>query len=287
MRRILVGIFLVILGISESPAQELKFDYSHAEFSADVKEKLSLGGNPVSATIGESFAVAWNAFGIDARNKIIKQTQELIKSGHRLQPNLESYFAGIAYAKNEENLSDPEIISFLNMTDRVIKNHELSNELKYFNRMKAFFEYRSLYHTDYLDMSIENDQYRFVYVDPEAALQEAVTESAVEEDTAWVEEEWQEEEWVEEEWTEEEWVEEENLEEEVLSIGELLAEEVVTRPLAGPTILFDNLDISINVGYDSIRLEKVRGSLLIIDDVFVGTSARIDWQTAGFEKGEI
>lgn len=289
MSRFLVGILFLFLGITKSFAQELSFDYSHAEFSIDVKDKLSAGGNPVAATIGESFAVAWTSFGIDARNKIIRQTQDLIKSGHRLQPNLQAYFASIAYAANEENLSDQEIISYLNMTEKVIANYEVSQELQYFRRMTSFFEFRALHNTDYLEMSLIQDQFRFVYVDPDELLQAAVDDdNNVEEDTAFVEEDWTEEEWEEEEdWSEEEWEEEENWEEDEISIGDLLAEEVSVRPLAGPTILFDNLDLQINAGYDSIMLENVKGSYLVVDDVFVGTQARIDWQTAGFEKGEV
>ena len=119
-------------GITHGYSQAIKFDYSHAEFSIDVKEKLAATANPVSTTIGESFTVAWSTFGPDIRNKIIKQTQALIEAGHRLQPNLEVYFASIAYATNIENLDDADLISYLNMTQKVIDNYELSEELKFF-----------------------------------------------------------------------------------------------------------------------------------------------------------
>ena len=121
MTRLLVGFIIFACCSTLGVAQGIDFDYSHEQFSIDIKEKLSLGLNPVSITIGESFTLAWSTFGPDVRNKIIFQTKTLVADGHRLQPNLESYFASIAYAVNNEHLSSSEVLSYLNMTLKVIE----------------------------------------------------------------------------------------------------------------------------------------------------------------------
>ena len=207
LTRFLVGLFVILSCSTFSVAQGTDFAYGHDAFSIDVKEKLSFTNNPLSITIGESFSLAWSSFGPDERNKIIFQTKKLVADGHRLQPNLETYFASIAYAVNNEHLSSSEVISYLNMTLKVIENYSVSEELKYFESMKSFFEFRALYHSKYLEVGFFNDNYRFIYIDNVQPIEADLAEQVLpEEDTTLLEEE----EWVEEEWVEEEeWDEDE------------------------------------------------------------------------------
>ncbi|MEN8248470.1 MAG: hypothetical protein ABFS32_06025, partial [Bacteroidota bacterium] len=287
MRRMLVGILLLLANATVVLAQGIDFAYSHEEFPLSVKERLSTYNNPLSISIGESFSLAWSGFGPDVRNKIINQTKGLIAAGHKLQPNLEDYFASIAYAVNEEKLSDPELVDYLNMTNKVIEDYSLSDEQAYFARMKSFFEHRALYHTDYLNYKILNDSYRFVYVEFEEVAEEEVTEDEFS-DEEYAEDEWEEEDWEEETWEEEEWTEEEYEEEpdEDAALSSFLEEEVETRQLTGPTILFDQLELKLDVGYDSISITNTKGSFLIVDNVYVGEHGKLNWSTAGFEKDE-
>ena len=150
IKHILVGLFFIIANANFVLAQGLEFAWSHEEFPLSVKEKLSAYNDPISISIGESFSLAWSGFGPDVRNKIINQTKGLIAEGHKLRPNLEDYFASIAYAVNEERLSDPELVDYLNMTNKVIEDYPLSKEQAYFASMKSFFEHRALFHINYL-----------------------------------------------------------------------------------------------------------------------------------------
>ena len=286
MTRFLVGLIILLCCSTLGVAQGIDFDYSHNNFSIDVKTKLSFANNPVSITVGEAFSLAWSGFGPDVRNKIVFQTKKMVADGHRLQPNLEAYFASVAYAVNNEKLSSSELVSYLNMTQEVIDNYAVSQELKYFERMKSFFEHRAINHTDYLDVSIKNDNYRFVYVKI-AELVEEVAEEPEEEDTDYFEEEdWNEE---EEEWNEDEYVEDEFIEEpeEEVTLASLLEEAVETRQLSGPTILFDRGDILVDVGYDSIGINNIKGSFLVMENIFVGERGRINWSTVGYDKDEV
>ena len=286
MTRFLVGFFVLLLCYTNSVAQGTDFAYSHDSFSFDVKEKLSFTNNPLSITIGESFSTAWSRFGPDVRNKIIIQTKKLVADGHRLQPNLETYFASIAYAVNNEHLSAAELVSYLNMTQQVINNYAVSQELQYFERMKSFFEFRALNHTNYLNVGFYNDNYRFVYAEGIPIAEEELAEEQLpEEDTGYVEDE----DWVDEDWDEEEYNEEEFAEEpeEEVTLASLLEEAVVTRQLIGPTILFDRGDLLVDVGYDSIGINNIKGSLLVMDNVFVGEQGRINWSTVGYDNEEV
>ena len=288
MTRFLVGILILLCCSTLGLAQGTDFDYSHNNFSLDVKAKLSFTNNPVSITIGESFSLAWSGFGPDVRNKIISQTKKMIADGHRLQPNLEEYFASIAYAVNNEHLSSADLVSYLNMTQSVIDNYAVSQELMYFERMRSFFEFRAINHTDYIDVSIKNDNYRFVYVETTQLVEEE--EEPLEDTTYYEEEEWTEEEWTEEEeWDEDEYNEDEfyEEEEEEVTLASLLEEAVVTRQLNGPTILFDRGDISVDVGYDSIAINSIKGSFLVMENIFVGKQGNINWSTVGFDKDDI
>lgn len=281
MTRFLVGLFILLCCSTYGVAQGTDFAYSHDEFSTDVKAKLSFANNPLSITIGESFSLAWSGFGPALRNKIIFQTKKLIADGHRLQPNLETYFASIAYAVNNEHLPPSEIINYLNMTLKVIDNYSVSEELQYFERMKSFFEFRALHHSKYLEVGFFNDNYRFIYVDDAQPVAADLAEQDLpEEDATLIEEE----EWVEEEWNEDEYVEEP---EEEVTLASLLEEAIVTRPLSGPTILFDRGDLLVDVGYDSIGISNIKGSFLVMDNIFVGERGRVNWSTVGYDKDEV
>jgi len=266
-------------------AQGTDFIYSHDEFSLDVKEKLSFTNNPLSVTIGESFSLAWSGFGPDVRNKIINQTKRLVADGHRLQPNLESYFASIGYAINNEQLSSADLVNYLNMTQKVIDNYEVSQELKYFKSIKSFFEFRALHHTNYLSLGFSNDNYRFVYVENALVEEDPEEEQLLEEDTTYLaDDEWLEEEWDIEEYTDEDFADEP---EEEVTLASILEEAVVTRQLSGPTILFDRGDLLVDVGYDSIGISNIKGSFLIMDNIFVGEQGQVNWSTAGYNREEV
>lgn len=280
INRYLVSVLFFVGCISNLLAQGTNFAYSQDAFNLDVKEKLSQTNNPLSVAIGESFALAWPGFGPDVRNKIIKQTQTLVEEKHPLTPNLENYFAAIAFAINDEHLSNSAFIDYLNMTQQVIDNYGVKDELKYFQRMKSFFENRALYHTNYLDVGIRNDNYRFVYEQIKEVVEDDTPEETYnEEDTTYTEDGWDEENWDEEESFDES--------EEDVSLASILEEAVVTRQLSGPTIKFDQLELLVNSGYDSVALHNVKGSFLVMDNIFVGEQATIDWSSVGFDKDKV
>lgn len=284
MDRFLVGLFLFLVCSLKGGAQGVDFAYSHDAFSINVKENLSADLNPTSIEIGESFAIAWNGFGPDVKNKIIKQTKALIESGHRLKPNLEAYFGAIAFAVNDEGISNPLLVDYLNMTQQVLDNYSLKSELKYFIRMQSFFKHRSLYHTNYHDLSFTNESYRFAYVVQEEVVDEDGTEDEFVEGATTDDDDWDDDEWDEDEWDEDEWAEET---EEDFTEEEIVEVVVATTEIIGPTIRFDRADLLLNLGYDSISIKNVEGSLLIIDDLFVGEHGRINWTTVGYKKEEV
>jgi len=292
--RFLLGLIFFLLCSLKGVTQGVDFVYSHDAFSINVKEKLSADLNPTSITIGESFAIAWNGFGPDVKNKIVNQTKALIETGHPLKPNLEAYFGAIAFAVNDEGISNPLLVDYLNMTQQVLDNYSQKSEFKYFTRMKSFFEHRSLYHTNYHDLAFTNESYRFTYVVAEEVVEEVVEEDEAEdeiveestsEDDAWNDDDWDDDAWDDDDSWDEESLDEET--EEDFPEQEIVEVEVATRAIIGPTIRFDRADLILNLGYDSIGIKNVEGSLLIMDDVFVGEHARINWTTVGYDMKEV
>ena len=252
-------------------AQPVDFDYSHEGFGIDVKDKLSLTGDPVAASVGEAFTVAWSALGGDVRRKIVTQVQAMVAAGQPLQPGLEAYFAMIGSAYSQQGIRMQEMVDLLNMTGKVIEQADNKAETKYFQRLQLFFETGRLFSGHGLQLLARNYHYRFDYAEPPEVAPEEPAEDEYDEEYA--EDDYEEDDWQEEDWTEEEEYEEE----ETVSLADLLEEEEPVRPVIGASLQFDKLELVVAGLRDSLVISAATGAWLVQDQVFIGNSGRINW----------
>ena len=287
-----VGIFCIwLLSVTTLKAQQYPINFPHDEFSQEVARILGESGNPEAISVGQAFMIAWAEFGPDDRNKIIAQTKTLFDKEFRIRPQMENYFAALASAINDENLDTQSFRDYLNLTGRVIEEKTKQEAYDYFKRTRVFFEKRALYDSRANQLTIANDQYYFEFAEAEIIEEpEPVVEEEYEEDN-WDEndfDDWDEDEvYADDEWGSD-WEDdyEEPVEEE-LTMADILEEAVSTREVLGPAIRFERVDLIITTPYDTGIVKNVKGSFLILEQVFIGEKGEFDWSTAGLDPDSV
>ena len=289
-----VGILsFLLLSTGVLKAQQYPIAFSHDQFPLEVKRVLSESNNQAAIGVGESFGIAWADFGPEIRNKVIGQTKLMFDEKYKMRPHMENYFAAVASSINDENLDSQALTDYLNLTQKVIERKTKAEALSYFKTTRVFFESRALYTSRANELLINNDQYRFVFVEA-PVIEELPPEPEPESEEDWDEydendfEDWNEE----EEYGDDEWGTdwEDNYEdqpEEELSMADILEEDVVTRQVIGPSIQFEHVDLSIITPYDTGVVRNVKGSFLILENIFVGEKGIFDWTTAGLSADSV
>lgn len=282
-----------VLSTGPLKAQQYPIALSHEQFPLEIARILSESSNQAAIGVGQSFTIAWTNLGADVRNKIIGETKLLFDKGYRVRPHMENYFAAVASAINDENLGGQTLTDYLNLTQRVIEEQTQKEAYDYFKTTRVFFESRALYKSKANALIVNNDQYRFAFIEAEI-IEEVIPdpEPEPEEDFDNYDEndfeDWNEEETYEDDEWGTDWEDDyEDQPEEDLSLADILEEDVVTRVVSGPVIAFEQVDLSIITPYDTGIVRQAKGSFLILDQVFVGEKATFDWASAGLSPDSV
>ena len=268
-------------------AQEIEFSYKSGVFGDEVRTLLGQINNEEAAAIGVSFAIAWNDYTPDLQSKILKQTKQMKEAGYQIRPHLTEYFGALASAINDEHASAKVLTSFLNVSQKVIDKFPSKEALTFYKKSRAFFETSAIYSSNGYQLYVKNSAYDFEFggeidvIIDEAPL-EQIDEEQIEEDEFL---DWDEEENYEEDEWGTNWDEDTTAFEE-LPLSESL-EEVVTRPILGPAIIFERLNLEIATSYDTAIIKNSKGAFLIMDNVFVGEKGSFDWTSVGLPSDSV
>lgn len=282
-----------ILGLGSllANAQDTLFTYKQGVFGDEVRNLLNNANNETAAAIGESFAIAWRDYTPDLQAKIINQTKQMMGANFSTRPYLVEYFGALASAINDEHAPPKVLTDYLNVSQKVLDEFPPKKALEFFKTSRTFFEKGALYATNGYELLALNRNYTFKFgadelpevVEPEPQPEEEPVYDDVQEDDF---SDWDEE----ETYNDDEWGtnwDEDTSSYELEPLTELLEEEVVTRPVLGPAIVFENLNLQIATSYDTGVVKSCKGALLIMDKVFVGEKGRFDWSSAGLSPDSV
>ena len=273
-------------------AQDYPIRFAHDTFAIEINRLMAVGGNAQSIASGESFAVIWPQLGPDSKNKIIAQTKLMFDSAYHQRSHMSYYYGMLAASINDENLDDRQFTDLLNMTGTVLERKPANEATIYFKNLKSFFEHRALAHSRANEIGVRNDTYELVYAEPPMIEPEPEPEPEEFDDDNWEEndfEDWDEEEYYEDDEWGTEWDDEGEADyyDEDASLATILEEEVYTREVIGPSLEFSKVDLVISTPYDTGVVRNVKGSYLIMDNVFVGESGIFDWSSAGLNPDSV
>jgi len=280
MKKLLIIAVLGILSL-KAQSQEFEFTYKLGVFGDEVRTVLRQTNNEESAAIGESFAIAWRDYSPELQTKITKQTKQLKSQGAKTIPHLKQFFGALASAINDEHASVKTLTSYLLVSQKVVDEYPLSQSINFFKTSRSFFETGAIYHSKGYQLFAQNRTYMFEYGVEE--LPPAIIEDTEEED---VFEDWNEEENYNDDNWDSNWEDDttDYYEEPAISI---LEEEVLTRPVLGPAIVFDKVNLEITTPFDTSIIKNSKGSLLIMEQVFVGEKGSFDWSSVGLSPDSV
>ncbi len=282
MKKLFVLYILVFLGL-DSRSQELEFTYKLGVFGDEVRTVLGQTNNDEAIGIGESFAIAWKDYSPELQSKIANQAKQLKEKGAKTRPFLVEYFGALASAVNDEHASVKTLTSYLLVSQQVIEEYPLSRSILYYKTARTFFESGALYHSKGYQLFTQNRAYVFKYAVEELPPNEEEVVFDQEDEDEDDFEDWNEDEnYYDDDWGT-------NWEDDTTSfddtpLNEVLEEEVLTRPILGPAIIFERLNLEITTPFDTSVIKNSKGALLIMEQVFVGEKGRFDWSSVGLSK---
>jgi hypothetical protein len=285
---IILGIFSLLGNYAFS--QEFEFTYKLGVFGDEVRTLMSQTNNETAIGIGESFAVAWKDYTPDLQTKITKQTKQLKGAGAKTRPHLVEYFGSLAAAINDEHASIRALTSYLNVSQKVLDQYPLSKSMLYYKTSRTFFETGALYHSKGYQVFAQNRDYIFEFGEEELPqVEEPEPEPDILEEEGFADDNFDD--WNEEEnYDDDDWGT--NWEDDTTTynedpIEEILEEEVLTRPVLGPAITFERLNLELTTSFDTSAVKNSKGSLLIMDHVFIGEKGSFDWSSVGLSSDSV
>ena len=291
MRRYFI---IAIFGLASlwANAQDTPFTFKQGVFGDEVRNLLNNANSQEAVAIGESFAIAWKDYTPDLQTKIINQTRQMMEAGYNTRPHLLEYFGALAAAINDEHAPAKVLTDYLNVAQKVIDEFPSKKAVEFFKTSWTFFEKGALYSAGGYDLLALNRNYTFEYrvdqlpevvgLEPEPEHDDEMYDEGQGDDFA----DWN----TEETYEDDEWGttwEDDTASYEVVPLADILEEEVVTRPVLGPAIIFENLNLQIATSYDTGTVKNCRGALLIMDKVFVGEKGRFDWSSVGLSPDSV
>lgn len=289
MSRIIIIAILSLLG-SHAFSQEFEFTYKLGVFGDEVRTLLGQSNNDAAIGIGESFAIAWKDYSPELQTKITKQTQQLKKAGAKTRPHLVEYFGALASAINDEHASVKAITSYLLVSQKVLDEYPLSKSIKFYKSSRIFFETGALYYSNGYQLFAQNRNYTFEYGEEELPpIEEPEDESEFDEDENYEEDnfdDWNED----EDYDDDEWGtswEDDTTSYNEEPLQEILEEEFLARPVLGPAIVFDRINLEITTPFDTSTIKNSKGALLIMEEVFVGEKGTFDWSSVGLSPDSV
>lgn len=244
-----------------------------------------------AAAVGGGFATVWGRLGLDQQQMIKQQARLMKKKGYKLRPQFVDYYGAIANAVDREKADNETITGFLTVAGHVIEDESPTKAGIFFNNIRHFFEYHALHSDRSFTLYARDDVYHFDYIKPEVMpslldFQDTPVDNfdnnlndnndqnqfdqwdnqSVQEDFTW----------------------DDVPADTVMPPALPIWMQPTPQPiLTGPLIRFDKVTLNFSTRYDSAFLTNTKGTLSLIDNIFVGEGGRFDWTSAGLSSDSV
>ncbi len=228
--------------------------------------------------VGAAIGTIWNGLGMDQQAVIKNQLKLMKQRGYKLRPHVVNYLGAIVNAINRESIDPVKLVNYIRIAGLVIENEDISKTAAFFKNSRDFFEHHALHYEKSFRLYARDDQYQFDYIKtetipdlPDTATQENQFDQwdkqAATEPTTW----------------------EEPPVDTVAQSSEvsLLLPPEPQPVLSGPIIKFDKITLNFSTPYDSAILKNTKGSLSLLDNIFVGEGGKFDWSPAGLSPDSV
>jgi hypothetical protein len=241
--------------------------------------------------VGTGFAGAWQSLGMDQQQIIRKQIWLMRKKKFPLRPHIVNYFGAIMSAVNAERADPQTLTSFLNVTAKVINNLPTPKVLNFITTSRTFFAHHSLYYDRTFRLYARDDSYRFDYIEPAPVITWDQLNDTTRTDVVASDQQ------VNESDNSSEDTSDESTESDTTSYSDDSYVEEPSMPMwmtpppqpviEGPVIRFNNVNLVFVSSYDSAFLKNTKGTLSLMNKLFVGQGGTFDWSAAGLHPDSV
>jgi len=283
VKQALIHIWIILAGSAAVLAQ--KPDPVKLSFQDSIRVVLENSRNVDAIAVGGGFATIWSQLGLDHQRIIKQQALLMKKKGYKLRPQFVNYYGAIANAISREKADAETLSGFLNVTEQVIENENLTKAGIFFQNARQFFEYHALHYDRSFRLYVRDDKYYFDYVKVEVlpSLLDFNNSEPVDEN---FQDENQFDQWDNQE-VQEDFSWDDPVQEELPPAMPIWMQPAPQPELSGPLIRFDKVTFNFSTTYDSAFLSDTKGAVSLLDDTFVGEGGRFDWTTAGLSKDSV
>lgn len=273
-----------------------------AAFLAEVQKRLEDTKKDENIALSADLGRIWNSdLGLDIQTRLIHHFNLMEEKGYRFRGYGTGYLQTLVNAVVQEGLDPTKLVSFVNMTEKVLTEYESKDVLKYFERMNNFFEHRSLYFSNFSTLTVANDSYSFEFVENQApAIPEEIPEATPQPDNQDIvtQDSTSDDSWfsdwdtapAEDAWGSDLGPENQTGDSEVPSenLQNALIQTTVQPPISGPTIVFSQTDLVFNTSLDSaLTLSGTSGTFTVKDGLFIGDGGKFDWERTGLSPDSV
>ena len=255
-----------------------------ASFADSVRIALENSRNLDATVVGAGFFSIWDQLSVDQQMVVKKQSFLMRKRKFPLKSHMVNYYAALVNAISIEKVDASTLNSYLKVAGRVMEKGSAAQAQQFLSLARMFFQHHALSYDKTFRLYAVDDTYTFDYLenipsptlswDERAQNESAEEEAADEADTQYVEEPALTD------------LAESGVEAPEEYLPSWMTPELPPS-LEGPVIKFDRLTLNFVTSYDSVLLRNTKGTLSLLQNIFVGDGGSFDWTPAGLSPDSV
>lgn len=231
----------------------------HISFQDSIRVAFENTKGVEAIALGSSFVDVWNNLTPTQQSSIQSQVFLMKRKSFKMKPHFFNFFGALVTIARTENVDPTLLDNFLRVTKRVVAKESATRANTYLASCELFFKDHLLASNKVLKVRVIDDTYRLDYIEPPKPYNpetDTIPIIAPEPDTT------------------------------IANLPSYL--QPIQQPeVTGPVFFFDQLSFNIATPFDSVFLTNTRGTLGLIDHLFVGEGGKMNWSSAGLGEDSV
>ena len=231
----------------------------HISFQDSIRVAFENTKGVEAIALGSSFVDIWNNLTPTQQSSIQSQVFLMKRKSFKMKPHFFNFFGALVTIARTENVDPTLLDNFLRVTKRVIAKESAARANIYLASCELFFKDHLLASNKVLKVRVMDDTYRLDYIEPPKPYNpetDTIPIVAPEPDTT------------------------------IANLPSYL--QPIQQPeVTGPVFFFDRLSFNIATPFDSVFLTSTKGTLGLIDHLFVGEGGKMNWSSAGLGEDSV
>ncbi len=283
---------LLAFGLAEAnlaKAQVAKLT-NEATFLQDIRAALAKSASRRANETESKFEATWGKLSPEQQKKVFEISKAI--SIKALDPlvHLENFYGCLTALVDIKRVSSEEVSKFIETTEKTAERYNYNVYIlsRFLSNSRSFLEEDLLYKSPSYNLRVsKNAKFTFEYVNAATELLKEDIAVASSEDATPMETSSSESD------TSGFYTAEEALKgfettpvEEPVLLSKFIFEKPIQRPVTGPVIKFENIDLEMLSLYDTLKIKGTTGKVELAAYTFHGTGGTVDWESEGIPASD-